>query len=167
LCSRFGGFVMSVLVSSEEKSSAWQPIQLDESGIAIAERAALGTTARVVVWPPQELMHALHAVDCELSALDAQASRFRADSEISKVNQSNGDLFLLSEGLAEAIAMALAAARWTTGLVDPTVGGALVTWGYDRDFAALTPQGQLSTVPSPAPGVRSMHLDGRLLRRTP
>jgi thiamine biosynthesis lipoprotein len=157
---------MSVLMRSEKEPSAWQSVQMGEAGVAVAERAALGTMARVVVWPPQELMHALGAVDCELIALDAQASRFREDSEISKVNQSNGDLFLLSDGLAEAIAMALAAARWTNGLVDPTVGGALVSWGYDRDFAALTPQGQLSTVSSPAPGFRSMHLDGRLLRRT-
>ncbi len=145
--------------------SAWQSVETGEAGVAVAERAALGTTARVVVWPPRELQHALDAVDCELAALDAQASRFRPDSEISKLNQSNGELFFLSDGLTEAIAMALAAARWTDGLVDPTVGGALVSLGYDRDFAALTPQGDLSIVPSPAPGFRSMNLDGRVLRR--
>jgi thiamine biosynthesis lipoprotein len=154
-------------MKSEEESSAWQSVQMGESGVAVAERAALGTTARVVVWPPQELMHALDAVDCELIALDHQASRFREDSELSKLNESNGELFFLSDGFAEAIAMAWAAAHWTNGLVDPTIGGALVSWGYDRDFAALTPQGQLSTLPSPAPGFRSMNLDGRLLRRTP
>ena len=158
---------MSALVRSEEGSSAWQSVHTGEAEVAVAERAALGTTARVVVWPPQELMHALHAVDCKLSALDDQVSRFREDTELSKLNESNGELFFLSDGFAEAIAMALAAARWTNGLVDPTIGGALVSWGYDRDFAALTPQGQLSTLPSPAPGARSMNLDGRLLRRTP
>ena len=33
--------------------------------------------------------------------------------------------------------MALAAARWTGGLVDPTVGAAVIRLGYDRDFAAI------------------------------
>ena len=33
--------------------------------------------------------------------------------------------------------MALTAAAWTGGLVDPTVGGALTSLGYDRDFAAI------------------------------
>ena len=158
---------MSVLTRSEEGLAAWQSLQLEEPGVAVAERAALGTTARVVVWPPPELEHALDAVDRELMALDAQASRFREDSEISKLNRSNGEVFFLSDGLSEAIAMALAAAHWTAGLVDPTVGKALVTWGYDRDFAELGLQGQLSTVPSPAPGYRSVHIDGRLVRRTP
>ena len=82
---------------------------------------------------------ALAAVDRVLSALDRQASRFRPDSEISWIHRSDGGLFMLSDGLAEAVGVALAAARWTGGLVDPTVGDALVSLGYDRDFAAIDP----------------------------
>ena len=156
---------MSVLMSCEEKSSAWQSVELGELEVAVAERNALGTSARVAVWPPQHLAHVLDAVDRELVSLDAQASRFRQDSEISRLNRSSGELFLVSDGLAEAIAAALASASWTGGLVDPTVGRALVSWGYDRDFAALAPQDQLFSVPDPAPGYRSVHLDGRLVRR--
>ncbi len=40
--------------------------------------------------------------------------------------------------LAEAVAVALRAARITDGDVDPTVGGVLADLGYDRDFAELT-----------------------------
>ena len=80
---------------------------------------------------------ALAAVDDVLSALDRQASRFRQDSEISWIHRSGGGLFMLSNGLAEAISVALEAARWTGGLADPTVGGALISLGYDRDFAAI------------------------------
>ena len=76
----------------------------------------------------------------------------------------------MSEGLAEAIAVALAAAEWTGGLVDPTVGGALHGLGYDRDFAAL-PQGAAGQAAPPEPGYvpgwQSVRLDGRRLRLPP
>ncbi len=126
----------------------------------------MGTTARVVVWPPHELPRALHAVDRELAELDRQASRFREDSELSQVNSSDSHTFLLSQGLAELLATALAAAELTAGLVDPTVGGALIAMGYDRDFASV-PERRLDApaVASPAPGWASIELEGRLLRR--
>ena len=106
-------------------------------GVAIAERAALGTNARVAAWPPEDLDLALAAVDAELERLDREASRFRDDSEISRIHHEPGPVHQLSRGLAEAIGVALAAARWTGGLVDPTVGSALIALGYDRDFAAM------------------------------
>ena len=147
-------------------SATWQQVDLGERIIAVAERSALGTTARVIVWPPHELPNALHAVDCQLIALDLQASRFRDDSEISQVNAAESHTFFLSDGLAELIATALAAAQLTDGLVDPTVGGALIAMGYDRDFSAV--QKHLPDAPAmgtPAPGWASLELNGRLLRR--
>ena len=68
---------------------------------------------------------ALRAVDHEVEALDLQASRFRQESELSRVNRSLGTVFLLSDGLADVLSRALNAARWTDGMVDPTVGNAL------------------------------------------
>ena len=88
---------------------------------------------------PGPLDRALAAVDRVLTALDVQASRFREDSEISWIHRGNGGLFMLSDGLTEAVSVALEAARWTGGLVDPTVGDALIQLGYDRDFAAIGP----------------------------
>src|SRR5262249_17914915 len=96
--------------------------------------------------------------------VDKQASRFRDDSEIAAVHRTAGDVHILSEGLAEAIAVALAAARWTGGLVDPTVGGALELLGYDRDFAAIRHGGAMPPAPSRVPGWESVRLDGRCLR---
>ena len=101
------------------------------------------------MWPPESLGGALAVVDGVLGALDRQASRFRRDSEISWVHRSGGGLFLVSDGLAEAIGVALEAARWTRGLADPTVGDALIWLGYDRDFAAIDPN-QRSHGHSPA-----------------
>ena len=147
-------------------SAAWQQAELNERGVAVAERSALGTTVRVAVWPPRELPRALDSVDRELVALDGQASRFREDSEISQVNSSESHTFFLSEGLAELLATALAAAELTNGLVDPTVGGALIAMGYDRDFSSVPKNlPEAPTVGTPAPGWASIELDGRLLRR--
>ena len=161
-----------------EGAGDWCPVDVGATTVGVAERAALGTTARVVVWPPNWTGRALAAVDAELALLDKQASRFRDDSEISRLqgavafpagieDPSPRPSAIVSEGLAEAIAVALAAAEWTGGLVDPTVGGALVGLGYDRDFAALPqdPGGNAGpAVPGYVPGWQSVRLDGRRLR---
>ena len=142
----------------------WAMIDIGTATVAVAERDALGTSARVAAWPPYNLARVLAIADTELARLDDQASRFRADSEISAVHRTAGGVHLLSEGLAEAIAVALTAARWTGGLVDPTVGGALEALGYDRDFAAIRRGGAMPPVPARVPGWESVRLDGRCLR---
>jgi len=147
-----------------ELTAPWLRIDTGDDAVAIAERGALGTSARVAVWPPEDLDRALAAVDGTLNALDRQASRFRQDSEISWIHRGTGGLFMLSDGLTEAISVALEAARWTGGLVDPTVGGALIALGYDRDFAAIDPQGsEPPSAPQPVPGWQQVRLNGPLL----
>jgi thiamine biosynthesis lipoprotein len=149
-------------------AASWQPVLAGEDAVAAAERPALGTTARVVVWPPGNLGAACAATDAVLGALEAQASRFRADSELSRVHRAGGGLFLLSDGLAEAVGVALTAARWTGGLADPTIGGAVIGLGYDRDFAAIDPgHGPPPAPAAPAPGWHRVRLDGPLLRLPP
>ena len=145
-------------------AAPWRRVSTGDATVAVAERAALGTSARVAVWPPENLGRALAAVDNVLSALDRQASRFRQDSEISWIHRSGGGLFMLSDGLAEAISVALEAARWTGGLADPTVGGALISLGYDRDFAAIDPERrEPAAAPAPAPGWQTVRLEGPVL----
>ncbi|WP_151084441.1 FAD:protein FMN transferase [Nocardioides cynanchi] len=144
-------------------TAVWRSVDTGDTSIAVAERDALGTTARVAVWPPENLDEALVAVDGVLTALDRQASRFRADSEISRVHRKDGGMFMLSNGLAEAVGVALAAARWTRGRTDPTVGEAVIALGYDRDFATLDPRGGEPVAATPAPGWRTVELDGPML----
>ena len=146
--------------------AAWRRIDIGSGAIGVAERDALGTGARVAVWPPRNLPRLLTIVDSELARLDRQVSRFRADSEISRIHSAGGVIHRVSEGLAEAIRVALAAARWTGGLVDPTVGAALVSLGYDRDFVEIG-TGQASVAPvaaTPVPGWQTVRLDGAVLR---
>ena len=88
---------------------------------------------------PSRLAAAREAVELELDAIDRACSRFRTDSEIAHVNASAGRAVRVSPLLAEALALALRAARLTDGDVDPTVGSALTLAGYDRDWRLLEP----------------------------
>jgi FAD:protein FMN transferase len=97
---------------------------------------------------------------------DAIFSRFRADSELNRVNASAAEVVVVSDTFARAVRAAHAAAGATDGLVDPTLGGALVAAGYDRDFAQLP--GDAGPPDAGAPGTwRSVSLAGRLLSRPP
>jgi FAD:protein FMN transferase len=116
---------------------------------ASATWPALGTTAAVVVTEPDALAAARAAVEAELRAIDAACSRFRADSELSRLNRCAGRPTPVSPLLAEAVATALRAAQLTSGAVDPTVGGAVIAAGYDCDFAALRPRARAATVRVP------------------
>ncbi|HET7017188.1 MAG TPA: FAD:protein FMN transferase [Streptosporangiaceae bacterium] len=141
-------------------SPFWRMTSVGSRSVAVAERDAIGTTARLAIWPPGRLRPALGAIDAEIRRLDLAASRFRADSEISRVQAAaDGTAVPISESLAEVIGVALAAARWTGGLVDPTVGAALEALGYDRDFVLVSDGGRLSE-PVAVPGWRSVGLDG-------
>jgi len=113
----------------------WRVIGTDHVGIA--DRHAVGTNARIAVWPVRALRAAVGAVDRELDRLDRAASRFRPDSEICLVHAQHGEPVEISADLAEAIGVALAAARWSGGLVDPTIGAALIALGYDADFVEV------------------------------
>jgi len=143
----------------------WRVDSSDSQEVAVAERNALGTTARIAVWPTAALPAAVGAVDRELARLDLAASRFRPDSELSMIHQSGVRPVRLSAGLAEAVWVALAAASWTNGRVDPTVGGALIALGYDRDFVELRDRRWDSVAPDrlTVPGWQSVKLDGALL----
>jgi thiamine biosynthesis lipoprotein len=96
---------------------------------------------------------------------DARFSRFRPHSELSRVNAAAAEAVWVSEPFAAALRVALAAWEQTDGLVDPTLGAAIVAAGYDRDFAALVDDGPCgAAAPSRA---REIGLSGRLLRRPP
>jgi FAD:protein FMN transferase len=159
---------MTTSVSELTAAASWRRISTGDSVVAVAERAALGTNARLAVWPPENLDGALAAVDDVLAALDRQASRFRPDSEISWLHRGGGGRYLLSNGFAEAVSVALAAAQWTGGRTDPTVGDALISLGYDRDFAAIDRQRrEPHGPPAPAPGWQMVRLEGPILHLPP
>jgi len=100
---------------------------------------ALGTNATVVVADPAGLAAACRSVQAVLEEIDRAASRFREDSEISRVNAAAGAPVLVSEAFVRTARCALRAARITGGDLDPTIGASLRIAGYDRDFALVGP----------------------------
>jgi thiamine biosynthesis lipoprotein len=139
---------------------SWTLVSAGSGAVAAAERDALGTRVRVVTWPPSRLRAALGAVDREVRRLDLAASRFRDDSELIAVQaRASAGPVGVSTSLAEVVRVALAAAEWTGGLVDPTVGRALIALGYDRDFAAVPAWLGSAPVSCPVPGWRSVRLE--------
>ncbi len=120
------------LVSGELASATWE---------------ALGTTVVLRLTDPAALGAARAEVEAELEAIDRACSRFRADSELSRVNADAGRSVAVSSLLVGALEVALRAAELTGGDVDPTVGESLVLAGYDRDWRLLSGS---SEEPSPA-----------------
>ncbi|MBL7488650.1 FAD:protein FMN transferase [Frankia sp. AgB1.9] len=108
---------------------------------AVAEWQVWSTKARVVVTDPAALGEARRLVADQLAAVDAAASRFRDDSELSRIARAGGSPRLVSPLLAELVAVALHAAESTDGDVDPTLGDLLATLGYDRDIALIRHDG--------------------------
>src|SRR5262252_2931301 len=121
---------------------------------------ALGTSANLLVTDPSSTDRACAILRAELDAIDRACSRFRPDSELWQLNHARGRAMRVSALLAEAVAVALAAARVTDGDVDPTCGRSLVQLGYDRDFAAARRDtSPLSQPAVPAAGWQAVELD--------
>jgi FAD:protein FMN transferase len=91
---------------------------------------------------------------------DRVFSRFCDDSELSRVNAGAGSWVTVSPLFAETLCVALQLAEQTAGLLDPTLGAAIESAGYTRDFELLVPH---PAAPGPAaPGRwRAIRLLGR------
>jgi FAD:protein FMN transferase len=105
--------------------------------IGCATWKALGSSVVLRSSDPKSLAEIHATVEAELVAIDRACSRFRADSELSRVNAGRGRAIKVDPLLIEAVEIALRAAALTEGDVDPTVGHALELAGYDRDFGLL------------------------------
>lgn len=104
---------------------------------------ALGSTVVLRTGYPWELRPAAEIVQRSLAAIDQACSRFRRDSDLSRVNAAAGHWVPVGPLLLDAIAVALRAAQLTDGLVDPTLGADLERAGYDRDWELMRMPRQL------------------------
>lgn len=128
--------------------------------VASADWSAIGTSVRLVVTERSTLTAARRLLVEDLAELDQACSRFRADSELRRLDERAGRPVAVSPLLVEAIGTALEAARFTGGDVDLTVGAAMSGIGYDRDFLEVASDGpRLRLVPAPAPGWEQVELD--------
>jgi thiamine biosynthesis lipoprotein len=122
---------------------------------------AMGSDFHVIVLGGSpELPAAAHA---RIDELEARWSRFRPDSEISRLNRSGGHPIMVSAETVHAVSASVEAWQSTDGRFDPTVLPALIAAGYDRDFAALEPGTDLHPGPSvrfaAAPGCGGIVID--------
>jgi FAD:protein FMN transferase len=147
------------VASTREASASWQ---------------ALGTGVQLIVTDASVLPAARRLLEDDLAAVDLACSRFRPDSEIVALDQKmagtpagggRAEPVEVSPLLAEAIAVALRAARLTNGDVDPTVGAAMNAVGYDRDFSLIPPEGPaVKLTVRTIPGWRHVEFDERSRR---
>jgi thiamine biosynthesis lipoprotein len=89
-------------------------------------------------------------------------SRFRADSELNRVNAVR--VASVSSEFARTLAVAFAAAVATGGLVDPTVGGAVEAAGYNSDFDLLEPSSRPAGQAA-VPGMQSLCVADMFIHR--
>lgn len=93
-----------------------------------------------------------------LEVIDKACNRFRPDSELSRLNEAQGDV-VLSTVLVRALVAARRASELTGGLCDPTILPSLEALGYDRDYDSL---GDVADTPldlRPAPGFSALGFD--------
>jgi thiamine biosynthesis lipoprotein len=91
-------------------------------------------------------------------------SRFRPDSELSRINRHAHEVVVVSPLFARVTRVALRAAAATAGRVDPTLGAAIEAAGYDRDSSLLPDDAPAPGRPQPGCW-RRLRLDGCLLYR--
>lgn len=131
-----------------------------EGVFASARWTALGTSAHLLTTRGEALWPARAAVEQELAAIDLAASRFRTDSELSRLNAARGGWVPVSPLFSQALRVALDAATWTGGMVDPTVGRSLLDIGYTQTYRLVPREGPaISVALRPAPGWQNLELD--------
>jgi thiamine biosynthesis lipoprotein len=125
---------------------------------------AMGSVVECLVEAPagRELSAALDDVERDFERLEALLSRFRPDSELSRLNRERS--LEASEELCELVTLALEARERTGGRFDPTLHDALVAAGYDRSFEELRDDGGETP---PAAGGGHVAVTGRRIELGP
>jgi thiamine biosynthesis lipoprotein len=120
----------------------------------------MGTTCEVVLVGGTAALH--ERARLRVEELESAWSRFRADSEITRLNQRAGETTRLSADSFLLVARGVAAWHLTGGRYDPTVLAALEAAGYDRSFEQINATDAPVSQVMPAPGCADILLDGNL-----
>ncbi|GAB3052486.1 FAD:protein FMN transferase [Intrasporangium mesophilum] len=135
----------------------------DVDGAAGGTFRAIGTTNQILCTRPDLLDRAVDLAQSHLREVDRAVSRFRTDSELMRLagraRRAPAEAFL-SPTCAAYLDAGLRAARLTGGLVDPTIGAALVAAGYDDDLDRVRARGEFRQVSiGRVPHWHSVHLN--------
>jgi thiamine biosynthesis lipoprotein len=113
------------------------------SEAASSERVfgAMGTTVHLIGVAASEcgpeVVQLLEAAEARVHHLEAQWSRFRPNSELSRLNERAGTPTVVARDTYELVAAAVAGWSRTGGLFDPTLVDAVEAAGYERSFETL------------------------------
>ncbi len=95
-----------------------------------------------------------------LERLELRWSRFLADSDISKLNHARGSWVSVHADTIRLLEAARSGFELTGGRFDPTVLGSVESLGYVTSLDEGMPA-RWAAVPSPARGIRAVHVDRR------
>jgi FAD:protein FMN transferase len=132
---------MASATAPRSRSPSGSPVSPDESlplvpaAMRRHDFAAMGTTVSVVT--EAEATGAGDAVERLFAEWEQCLSRFRPDSDLSRLNARAGKPATVRPLLFDVLSAALRAARATAGLYDPTLLRTLERLGYDRSFELL------------------------------
>jgi thiamine biosynthesis lipoprotein len=102
---------------------------------------AMGTECDVAVTVARpeksRVRRALTAARDEVESCERALSRFRPESDLSRLNAAGGEWLAVDARLVEALRVALRVREETGGRYDPTILPALEAAGYDRSFEEL------------------------------
>lgn len=127
---------------------------------------AMGTRVEALLdAPPSAAVRAAFAfVRAEFERLERVFSRFRPDSELSRLNEAGS--IEAGPDLRAVVELALAARERTAGRFDPTLHDAVVAAGYDRTFDELDEHAAGRPAPDPVIA-REVTLRGRRIELGP
>ena len=128
---------------------------------------ALGTYVHLATSDAALLDRAVAVAGSVLTTIDRTCSRFRRDSDLSRVNARAGHAVPVDPVLVAAVRVAIAAAHESDGLVDPCLGAQLVALGYDADLGvvALRPDQPWRPLPRhPAGAWRDVEVEDETVR---
>lgn len=102
---------------------------------------AMGTECEVAVTVARpekpHVRRALAAAKEEIESCERALSRFRPESDLSRLNAAGGEWLAVDVRLVEALRVAIRVRTETGGRYDPTILPALEAAGYDRSFEEL------------------------------
>lgn len=115
----------------------------------------MGGEATAVVAGPEHLFDVARR---RIEDLEAKWSRFRPDSEISRLHRRRGRHVPVSADTRLLLRHGIAAWHATGGAFDPSVHDAVVAWGYDRDLGLVRGPDHAPAT-TPAPGLAGVDVD--------
>jgi len=98
-----------------------------------------------------EAQDALKRVEAWMEEVEQALSRFRPESDLSRLNAAAGRPYRAGDILWQVTLRALEAAEFSGGAFDPAIGQALINAGYDRSFEQIASERFAENHGAPAP----------------